>query len=137
MQRLEAEKAQQIFESLGVVDVLYNGSPVWIEDLDGEEAKVRYLESGQTIEVPVTELIEGWGGTGMWQWDVSLATSQQKSNHKDGSGDWIFMLGWTACICYLVLSGCQLSGKAYQEVLSKCLSPKVNLNLIEKQMPMC
>jgi H-type small acid-soluble spore protein len=56
---LEAEKAQQIFESLGVVDVLYNGSPVWIEDLDGEEAKVRYLESGQTIEVPVTELIEG------------------------------------------------------------------------------
>jgi H-type small acid-soluble spore protein len=59
VQRLEAEKAQQIFESLGVVDVLYNGSPVWIEDLDGEEAKVRYLESGQTIEVPVTELIEG------------------------------------------------------------------------------
>jgi H-type small acid-soluble spore protein len=59
VQRLEAEKSQQIFESLGVVDVLYNGSPVWIEDLDGEEAKVRYLESDEVIQVHVAELVEG------------------------------------------------------------------------------
>ena len=56
---MEPEKAQQIFESLGVVDVLYNGSLVWIENLDGEAAKVRYLETEQIIEVPVTDLIEG------------------------------------------------------------------------------
>jgi small acid-soluble spore protein H (minor) len=55
---LEPEKAQQIFESLGVVDVLYNGVPVWIEDLDGEEAKIRYLESDDVIQVPVAELVE-------------------------------------------------------------------------------
>ena len=56
---MDPEKAQQIFESLGVVEVLYNGAPVWIENLDGEDAEVRYLETGDQILVPVSELIEG------------------------------------------------------------------------------
>lgn len=63
---MDPEKAQQIVESLGVVEVLYNGAPVWIENLDGEDAEVRYLETGDVIQVPVTKLVEGGsiGGEG-------------------------------------------------------------------------
>ncbi|MGI5927001.1 MAG: small, acid-soluble spore protein, H family [Thermacetogeniaceae bacterium] len=59
MQKLDPEKAQQIVESLGVIEVLHNGAPVWIENLEGEEAEVRYLETGEIIQVPVSELVEG------------------------------------------------------------------------------
>jgi H-type small acid-soluble spore protein len=63
---LDPEKAQKIVESLGVVEVLYNGAPVWIENLDGEDAEVRYLETGDHLLVPVAELVEGGsiGGEG-------------------------------------------------------------------------
>ncbi|HHY31115.1 MAG TPA: small, acid-soluble spore protein, H family, partial [Syntrophaceticus sp.] len=50
---MDPEKAQKIVESLGVVEVLYNGAPVWIENLDGEDAEVRYLETGDHLLVPV------------------------------------------------------------------------------------
>lgn len=56
---MDPKKAQQIVESLGVVEVLYNGAPVWIENLEGKDAEVRYLETGQIIQVPVSELVEG------------------------------------------------------------------------------
>lgn len=56
---MDPEQAQQIVESLGVVEVLYNGAPVWIENVDGEDAEVRYLETGDIIQVPVNELVEG------------------------------------------------------------------------------
>lgn len=56
---MDPEKAQQIVESLGVIEVLHNGSPVWIENLDGGEAEVRYLETGEIVQVPVSELVEG------------------------------------------------------------------------------
>jgi len=59
VQKLDPEKAQQIVESLGVVEVLHNGTPVWIENLEGENAEVRYLETGEVIQVPVSELVEG------------------------------------------------------------------------------
>ncbi len=63
---MDPEKAQQIVESLGVVEVLYFGSPVWIEKVEGEDANVRYLETGDQIRVPVAELVEGGsiGGEG-------------------------------------------------------------------------
>ncbi len=56
---MDPEKAQQIVESLGVIEVLHNGSPVWIENLDGDRAEVRYLETGEIMQVPVSELVEG------------------------------------------------------------------------------
>ena len=56
---MDPEKAQQIVESLGVVEVLHNGTPVWIENLERENAEVRYLETGEVIQVPVSELVEG------------------------------------------------------------------------------
>lgn len=56
---MDSEKAEKIVELLGVVEVLYNGAPVWIESLDGEDAKVRYLETGDHALVPVSYLVEG------------------------------------------------------------------------------
>ncbi len=56
---MDPEKAQKIYDSLGVVEVMYNGARVWIENLDGEDAEVRYLETGDYILVPVSELVEG------------------------------------------------------------------------------
>jgi len=59
VQKVDPEKAQQIVESLGVIEVLHNGAPVWIENLEGDNAEVRYLETGEIIQVPVSELVEG------------------------------------------------------------------------------
>lgn len=58
---MDFERAQQIFESKGIINVLFKGSPVWIESLDPEknEATVRPLYGiTQPIQVPITELVE-------------------------------------------------------------------------------
>jgi small acid-soluble spore protein H (minor) len=56
---VDSKRAQEIVESLGVIEVLYKNAPVWIEQLDGQRADVRYLETGRCVQVPVTELVEG------------------------------------------------------------------------------
>ena len=56
---MKGEKAKDILESVKTVEVHYNGLPVWIESLAGENAEVRYLETGERIRVPVAELVEG------------------------------------------------------------------------------
>lgn len=57
--RLDTGRVKEIMESLGVVEVMYNGFPVWIEQLDGDSAEVRFLETDGRLRVPVTELVEG------------------------------------------------------------------------------
>jgi len=55
-------RAQQIFFSEHNYQVLFNGSPIWIEGLsdDHQTARVRQLDGNESIrEVPVTELVEG------------------------------------------------------------------------------
>ena len=55
---MDNESARRIVESLGVIEVLYNGSPVWIENVKDNTAKVSYLDTKNMAEVPVEELIE-------------------------------------------------------------------------------
>lgn len=55
---MEIERAKQIYDSYGVIEVLYNGSPVWIESINGENVAVKYLQSGNRSEVPVKQLVE-------------------------------------------------------------------------------
>lgn len=55
---MDNESARRIVESLGVIEVLYNGSPVWIENVKNNNAVVSYLDSKNKAEVPVEELIE-------------------------------------------------------------------------------
>lgn len=52
------KRAREIINSLGVIEVLYQGNPVWIEDIDGSLAQVRYLDSRDSFEVPIGDLEE-------------------------------------------------------------------------------
>ena len=54
-------KAREIMESLGVIEVLYRGSSVWIENIKGENAEVTYLKSQKKEEIPLKELEESIG----------------------------------------------------------------------------
>ncbi|MEW6725619.1 H-type small acid-soluble spore protein [Desulforudis sp. 1088] len=59
---MDFERAQQIVNSDRTIEVLLNGTPVWIEDLDPENrrAMVKPLDGTEkVIDVPVTELVEG------------------------------------------------------------------------------
>lgn len=55
---LNRERAKQIMESRGVIQVLHNGSPVWIESIKGDNAEVTYIESKKRAEVPLNTLNE-------------------------------------------------------------------------------
>lgn len=47
-------------ESLGIIEVLHNGSAVWIESIkDNSTAEVRYLNTDKMAEVPIGSLVEG------------------------------------------------------------------------------
>lgn len=57
---MDIKKACEIVESLGVVDVNYKGTSVWIESVNEQtnEAKVKDLESERVFVVNVSELKE-------------------------------------------------------------------------------
>lgn len=63
---MDSERARQIVNSLGVIEVLYNGSPVWIENLKENTAEVSYIDTNadsnidtkNRVEVQVDKLIE-------------------------------------------------------------------------------
>ena len=55
---MDNKRAREIVNSLGVIEVLYQGRPIWIEDIDGSLAQVRYLDAEASFEVPVGELEE-------------------------------------------------------------------------------
>jgi small acid-soluble spore protein H (minor) len=55
---MDNKRAQEIIDSLGVIEVLLRGRPVWIEGLDGELARVRFLDDSHNLKVTVGELQE-------------------------------------------------------------------------------
>ena len=55
---MDNKRAREIINSLGVIEVLYQGRPIWIEDIDGSLAQVRYLDARDSFEVPVGQLEE-------------------------------------------------------------------------------
>ena len=55
---MDNERARQIVESLGVIEVLYNGSPVWIESIKENNAEVSYIDTKNKAEVQVEKLTE-------------------------------------------------------------------------------
>lgn len=55
------DRAKEIVDSPGTIDVTYQGTSVWITDLDTsrQTAQVKLpADSNNIIEIPVTELIE-------------------------------------------------------------------------------
>ncbi len=55
---MRLNRAQEIFNSLGVIEVLHHDSPIWIEQIKDEVAMIRYLNTEERIQVPVGELRE-------------------------------------------------------------------------------
>lgn len=55
---VDIERAKQVMESKGVIDVRYNGVPVWIESVRSDTAEVRFLDTDKRLDVPVGKLSE-------------------------------------------------------------------------------
>jgi H-type small acid-soluble spore protein len=56
---VDIRRAKEIIESYGVIEVLYQNSPVWLEDVnDGNLVQVSYLDTNERTAVSVGELEE-------------------------------------------------------------------------------
>lgn len=57
---MNVKRAEEIFSSKGVVEVIYKNNSVWIESLDelNKTAKVKILNSKEDFQVPLDELTE-------------------------------------------------------------------------------
>ena len=56
---LDIQRAKQILNSSEQIEVLYQGTPVWIENVkDNNKVEVSYLDTSNSIEVPVNNLVE-------------------------------------------------------------------------------
>ena len=52
------DRAREIIESKGVIEVLYQGHPVWIEHIEQDNARIRLLDSENQLDVPINMLDE-------------------------------------------------------------------------------
>lgn len=48
---MDIKRANEIFDSLGVIEVFYQGSPVWIEKVAANRIQVQDLRTKQRFEV--------------------------------------------------------------------------------------
>jgi small acid-soluble spore protein, H-type len=56
---LDSERAKQIISSSDNIEVLFDGTPVWINSVDANNtAQITYLENHNKQVVPVYKLIE-------------------------------------------------------------------------------
>ncbi|OPZ93765.1 MAG: acid-soluble spore protein H [Firmicutes bacterium ADurb.Bin419] len=56
---MDSNRAKRIMESNGVIEVLYQGSPVWIENvLDNNIVEVSNIQTNDKKEVPAYMLVE-------------------------------------------------------------------------------
>jgi small acid-soluble spore protein H (minor) len=55
---MDVQRAHDIVNSLGVIEVLYQGEPIWIENINGDLARIDFLERRHQAEVPVHDLME-------------------------------------------------------------------------------
>ncbi|NLU48464.1 MAG: H-type small acid-soluble spore protein [Syntrophomonadaceae bacterium] len=52
------DRAREIMESKGVIEVFYQGHPVWIEQIEQDTARIRMLDNNQQLNVPIKMLAE-------------------------------------------------------------------------------
>jgi small acid-soluble spore protein H (minor) len=52
------DRAREIMESKGVIEVLYQGHSVWIEQLEQDSAHIRRLDDDRHLNVPINMLAE-------------------------------------------------------------------------------
>ncbi len=58
---MDHQRAQEIFDSLGIIEVFYQGSPVWLEKINANHVQVQVqdMRTNQRLEVSVHDLHEG------------------------------------------------------------------------------
>lgn len=58
---MDSKRAREIVESHGVIEVLYQDTPVWIEEVKtNNKADVTVLETNERMDVPVEQLTENY-----------------------------------------------------------------------------
>lgn len=61
---MDDKRAKEIMASTGVIEVLYQGSAVWIENIkDNNTAIVHHISNNKKEEVPVYKLVESENST--------------------------------------------------------------------------
>lgn len=57
---MQSERAEEIMNSKGVIEVLYNNKPVWIQNVNpvNNIAEVKILDTDEKISTPVERLTE-------------------------------------------------------------------------------
>lgn len=56
---MDSERAKRIIESKGVIEVLYQGSPVWIESvLKDNIVEITNIQTNDKYDVPANMLVE-------------------------------------------------------------------------------
>lgn len=57
---MQSERAEEIMNSKGVIEVLYNNKPVWIQNVNpvNNISEVKILDTDEKISVPVEKLTE-------------------------------------------------------------------------------
>ncbi|NLD46794.1 MAG: H-type small acid-soluble spore protein [Clostridiaceae bacterium] len=56
---MDSTRAKQIIESNGIIEVLYEGTPVWIENVkDNNTADVSFIKTNIKKDVPIYMLVE-------------------------------------------------------------------------------
>jgi H-type small acid-soluble spore protein len=52
------QRASEILRGKGNVRVSYNGMPVWLETMDGDNMEVSFIGMNQSSIVPISGLVE-------------------------------------------------------------------------------
>ncbi len=55
---MDSSRVEEIMRSHGVINITYNGVPVWIEGIRGEVAEVSLIDEKKRMDVPVSGLTE-------------------------------------------------------------------------------
>lgn len=55
---MDNSRVEEIMQSHGVIDVSYNGMPVWIEGVRGDVAEVTLIDLERRMEIPISALTE-------------------------------------------------------------------------------
>lgn len=56
---MNINRVEEIFDSLGVIEVYFQGCPVWIEKINKGLIGVINLDTNEHLEVPPQDLFEG------------------------------------------------------------------------------
>ncbi|MGI5920536.1 MAG: H-type small acid-soluble spore protein [Syntrophomonadaceae bacterium] len=56
---MNSSRVKQIIDSPNFIEVLYKGSPVLIQNIDGNRVQIQDMNAEETYEVSANDLVEG------------------------------------------------------------------------------